>query len=170
MESGHLSQKTEKLPIGIVVRTRALSTASSPEHRNKGNSMISHAQTRRLGYNFGIAAQPAMAAQSAMAARSPGRESASTMLVRDTCPLTRAAWRGGLRVHRRTSEACHRRKRWGDRWHREVFKERLLQVISIAIQAAISRRVQRFKLSLRGRQQEEGRRAGLLASNTSIHQ
>ena len=47
-----------------------------------------------------------------------------------------------------------------------VFKERLLQVISVAIQVAISRRVQRYKLSLRGRQHEEGRRAGL-ASNTS---
>ena len=49
---------------------------------------------------------------------------------------------------------------------KEVFKERLLQVISVATQVAISRRDQRFKLSLRGRQQEEGRRAGL-ASNTS---
>ena len=48
-----------------------------------------------------------------------------------------------------------------------VFKERLLQVISVATQVAISRRVQRYKLSLRGRQHEEGRRAGL-ASNTSI--
>ena len=47
-----------------------------------------------------------------------------------------------------------------------VFKERLLQVISVATQVAISRRVQRYKLSLRGRQHEEGRRAGL-ASNTS---
>ena len=48
-----------------------------------------------------------------------------------------------------------------------VFKERLLlQVISVATQVAISRRVERYKLSLRGRQQEEGRRAGL-ASNTS---
>ena len=48
-----------------------------------------------------------------------------------------------------------------------VFKERLLQVISVATQqVAISRRVQRYKLSLRGRQHEEGSRAGL-ASNTS---
>ena len=47
-----------------------------------------------------------------------------------------------------------------------VFKERLLQVISVATQVAISRRVQRYKLSLRGRQHKEGRRAGL-ASNTS---
>ena len=38
-----------------------------------------------------------------------------------------------------------------------VFKERLLQVISVAAQVAISRRVQRSKLSLHGRQQEENR-------------
>ena len=45
-----------------------------------------------------------------------------------------------------------------------VFKERHFGGY---IQVAISRRVQRwYKLSLRGRQQEEGRRAGL-ASNTS---
>ena len=36
-----------------------------------------------------------------------------------------------------------------------VFKERLLQVISVATQVAISRRVQRYKLSLRGRQEAE---------------
>ena len=39
-----------------------------------------------------------------------------------------------------------------------VVKERLLQVISVATQVAISRRVQRYKLSLRGRQEAEGRR------------
>ena len=59
----------------------------------------------------------------------------------------------------------------GDRWHRKGssrndFFRRLLQVISGATQVAISRRVQRYKLSLRGRQQEEGKRAAL-ASNTS---
>ena len=37
-----------------------------------------------------------------------------------------------------------------------VFKERLLQVISVATQVAISRRVQRYKLALRGRQELEG--------------
>ena len=42
----------------------------------------------------------------------------------------------------------------------------MAQIISVAIQVAISRRVQRYKLSPRGCQQEEGRRAGL-ASNTS---
>ena len=46
-----------------------------------------------------------------------------------------------------------------------VFKERLLQVISVATQVAISRRVQRYKLSLRGRQREKGRRAGLINTN-----
>ncbi|CAB1117391.1 unnamed protein product [Ectocarpus sp. CCAP 1310/34] len=33
-----------------------------------------------------------------------------------------------------------------------VFKERLLQIVSVATQVAISRRVQRYKLALRGRQ------------------
>ena len=38
-----------------------------------------------------------------------------------------------------------------------VFKERLfVQVISVATEVAISRRVQRYKLSLRGRQEAEG--------------
>ena len=44
------------------------------------------------------------------------------------------------------------------------FKERLLQVISVATQVAISHRVQRYSLSLRGRQQEEGRSAGLAST------
>lgn len=38
-----------------------------------------------------------------------------------------------------------------------VIKERLRQVVSVATQVAISRRVQRYKLSLRGRQEIEGR-------------
>ena len=38
-----------------------------------------------------------------------------------------------------------------------VYKERLLQVISVATQVAISRRVQRYKLALRGRQEAVGR-------------
>ena len=36
-----------------------------------------------------------------------------------------------------------------------VFKKRLLQVIPVATQVAISRRVQRYKLELRGRQEAE---------------
>ncbi|CAB1113511.1 unnamed protein product [Ectocarpus sp. CCAP 1310/34] len=39
-----------------------------------------------------------------------------------------------------------------------VFKERLLQIVSVATQVAISRRVQRYKLALRGRQGAENRR------------
>ena len=39
-----------------------------------------------------------------------------------------------------------------------VFKERLLQIASVATQVAISRRVQRYKLALRGRQDAENRR------------
>ncbi|CAB1096631.1 unnamed protein product [Ectocarpus sp. CCAP 1310/34] len=39
-----------------------------------------------------------------------------------------------------------------------VFKERLLQIVSVATQVAISRRVQRYKLALRGRQDAENRR------------
>ncbi|CAB1113575.1 unnamed protein product [Ectocarpus sp. CCAP 1310/34] len=38
-----------------------------------------------------------------------------------------------------------------------VFKERLLQIVSVATQVAISRRVQRHKLALRGRQVAEKR-------------
>ncbi|CAB1107640.1 unnamed protein product [Ectocarpus sp. CCAP 1310/34] len=37
-------------------------------------------------------------------------------------------------------------------------KERLLQIVSVATQVAISRRVQRYKLALRGRQDAENRR------------
>ncbi|CAB1098594.1 unnamed protein product [Ectocarpus sp. CCAP 1310/34] len=39
-----------------------------------------------------------------------------------------------------------------------VFKERLLQIVSVATQVAISRRVQRYKLASRGRQDAEKRR------------
>ena len=39
---------------------------------------------------------------------------------------------------------------------KEVFKERRLQVISVATQVAISRKVQRYKLELGGRQEADG--------------
>ena len=37
-------------------------------------------------------------------------------------------------------------------------KERLLQIVSVATQVAISRRLQRYKLTLRGRQEVEDQR------------
>lgn len=45
-----------------------------------------------------------------------------------------------------------------------VFKKRLLQVVSVATQVAISGRVHRSKLALRGRQEAEGKRASMRRS------
>ena len=47
-----------------------------------------------------------------------------------------------------------------------VYKERLLQIVSVATQVAISRRVQRYKIGLRGRQEVEDQRTRS-TSNTS---
>ncbi|CAM9975371.1 unnamed protein product [Scytosiphon promiscuus] len=40
--------------------------------------------------------------------------------------------------------------------HKGVIKERLLHVISASTEVAISRRVHRYKLSMRGRQENQG--------------
>ena len=53
---------------------------------------------------------------------------------------------GGLRIHRRTSDALCRREAWrNDDPQKRACKERLLQVVSVATRVAISRRVQRYK-------------------------
>lgn len=52
----------------------------------------------------------------------------------------------------------------GNMARKGVMKERLLQVVSVATQVAISRRVQRYKLSLRGRQEMEGKTASFGSS------
>ena len=46
-----------------------------------------------------------------------------------------------------------------------VFKERFLEIISVATQVAVSRRVQRYKLALRGHQEAEG---SITASTSNI--
>ncbi|CAB1096152.1 unnamed protein product [Ectocarpus sp. CCAP 1310/34] len=48
-----------------------------------------------------------------------------------------------------------------------VFKERLLQIVSVATQVAISRRVQRYKLALRGRQDAENRQTRSTSNQSS---
>ena len=53
-----------------------------------------------------------------------------------------------------------KKREGGNMAQKGVIKERLLQVVSVATQVAISRRVQRYKLSLRGRQEIEGRATG----------
>ena len=101
----------------------------------------------------------------------PRRESVSTRLVRDTCPLTNAALnlppylavesfgRLGEEGYEFIDElATHAAggRDGGSTALKGVFKERLLQVISVATQVAIPRRAQRYKLALRGRQEAEG--------------
>ena len=57
----------------------------------------------------------------------------------------------------------------GNMARKGVLKERLLlQVVSVATQVAISRRVQRYKLSLRGRQEMEGRTASFGSSTPMV--
>ena len=48
----------------------------------------------------------------------------------------------------------------GTMTYKGVYKERLLQVVLAATQVAISRRVQRYKLALHGRQEVEDQRTG----------
>ncbi|CAB1104509.1 unnamed protein product [Ectocarpus sp. CCAP 1310/34] len=48
-----------------------------------------------------------------------------------------------------------------------VFKERLLQIVSVATQVAISRRVKRYKLALRGHQDAENRRTRSISNQST---
>ncbi|CAB1119999.1 unnamed protein product [Ectocarpus sp. CCAP 1310/34] len=48
-----------------------------------------------------------------------------------------------------------------------VFKEQLLQIVSVATQVAISRRVQTYKLALRGRQDEQANKIDLEPVNAN---
>ena len=65
------------------------------------------------------------------------------------------------RIHRLAVDECDRRKGWGEAAAQEgIDKERLLQIIAVISQAAISRRVHPYKLGLRDRQATRGRGGG----------
>ena len=88
VESGAPFTGEQNLSMDIVTRPGALSNSSSAEYRNKGILLdVTHTQTRKHRYTCGMAAQPTMDAQPEL----PRRESASTTLAQDTCPLTSAA-------------------------------------------------------------------------------
>ena len=124
-------------------------------------------QTRKLKHTCEMAARPVMGQQ----LKRPRRESVSTTLVQDTYVSF------DERSFKLTTLAVESFGRLGEEGYqfidelathaaggrdgesmalKGVFKERLLQVISVATQVAISRRVQRYKLALRGRQELEG--------------
>ena len=87
VESGAPFTGDQNLSMDIVVTTGALSNKSSAEYRNKGILLdVTHADPQAQ-VHCGTAAQPTMDAQP----EPPRRESASTTLAQDTCPLTSAA-------------------------------------------------------------------------------
>ncbi|CAB1114220.1 unnamed protein product [Ectocarpus sp. CCAP 1310/34] len=73
--------------LSMDIRPGAPRTHLLPGTATKEYSSMSHTQTRKHRYTCGTAARPAMESQP----KHPRRESVSTTLVRDTCPLTNAA-------------------------------------------------------------------------------
>ena len=108
--------------------------------------------------------------------------SASTTLAQDLCPLTSAALNlppylevesfgrlgeeGYEFIDELATHAAGGKHGRTMTTQKGVYKERLLQVVSVATQVTISTRVQRYKLALRGRQEVEDQRTRS-TSNTS---
>ncbi|CAB1098120.1 unnamed protein product [Ectocarpus sp. CCAP 1310/34] len=129
----------------IVIRPGALTNASSPGYRNKGILLdVIHADPQaQVHLRNGSATSDGTAAQASEARKRqhyarPGEEGYEFI---DELATHAVGGRDG-----------------GTIALKGVFKERLLQIVSVATQVAISRRVQRYKLALRGRQDAENRR------------
>ena len=125
VESGAPFTGEQNLSMDIVTRPGALSNSSSAEYRNKGILLdVTHADPQAQVHlrngsatNDGCAARTSEARKRQHYAR-PGHVSFDERSFKLTTLAVGGGklwppWRRGLRVHRRTSDACRGRERWG---------------------------------------------------------
>ncbi|CAB1119445.1 unnamed protein product [Ectocarpus sp. CCAP 1310/34] len=168
VESGAPFTGERNLSMDIVIRPGALTNASSPGYRNKGILLdVTHADPQAQVHlrngsatSDGIAAQASEARKRQHYAR-PGHVSFDERSFKLTTLAVESFGRLGEEGYEFIDElATHAvgGRDGGTMALKGVFKERLLQIVSVATQVAISRRVQRYKLAFRGRQDAENRR------------
>ncbi|CAB1110064.1 unnamed protein product [Ectocarpus sp. CCAP 1310/34] len=168
VESGAPFTGERNLSMDIVIRPGALTNASSPGYHNKGILLdVTHADPQAQVHlrngsatSDGIAAQASEARKRQHYAR-PGHVSFDERRFKLTTLAVESFGRLGEEGYEFIDElATHAvgGRDGGTMALKGVFKERLLQIVSVATQVAISRRVQRYKLALRGRQDAENRR------------
>ncbi|CAB1115520.1 unnamed protein product [Ectocarpus sp. CCAP 1310/34] len=168
VESGAPFTGERNLSMDIVIRPGALTNASSPGYRNEGILLdVTHADPQAQVHlrngsatSDGIAAQASEARKRQHYAR-PGHVSFDERSFKLTTLAVESFGRLGEEGYEFIDElATHAvgGRDGGTMALKGVFKERLLQIVSVATQVAISRRVQRYKLALRGRQDAENRR------------
>jgi len=162
LESGAPFTTERNLSMDIVVRRGALRDASSPEYRNKGILLdVTHADPQAQVHlrggsatNDGTAAQTSEARKRRHYAR-PGHvsfdERSFKLVTFAVESFGRLGEEGYEFIDQIATHAVGGRN-GGNMSRRGIVKERILQVVSVATQVAISRRVHRYKLSLRGRQ------------------
>ncbi len=162
LESGAPFTTERNLSMDIVVRRGALRDASSPAYRNKGILLdVTHADPQAQVHlrggsatNDGKAAQTSEARKRRHYAR-PGHVSFDERSFKLTTFAVESFGRLGEEGYKFIDElATHAAggRNGPNMCRRGIIKERILQVVSVATQVAISRRVHRYKLSLRGRQ------------------
>ena len=169
VESGAPFTGERNLSMDIVVRPGALRNASSSVSRNKGILLdVTHADPQaQVHLRNGSATSDGTAAQASEARKRqhyarPGHVSFDERSFKLTTIAVESFGRLGEEGYDFINElATHvaNGREGRNMAQKGVIKERLLQVVSVATQVAISRRVQRYKLSLRGRQDFEGSRA-----------
>ncbi|CAB1120916.1 unnamed protein product [Ectocarpus sp. CCAP 1310/34] len=153
----------------IVIRPGALASASSPAYRHKGILLdVTHADPQaQVHLRNGGATSDGTAAQASEARKRqhyarPGHVSFDERSYKLTTLALKSFGRLGEEGYEFIDElATHAAggRHGGTMTQKGFYKERLLQVVSVATQVAISRRVvQRYKLALRGRQDAENRR------------
>ena len=166
VESGAPFTGERHLSMDIVTRPGALRNASSSVYRNKGILLdVTHADPQaRVHLRNGSATRDGTAAQASEARKRqhyarPGQVSFDERSFKLTTFAVESFGRLGEEGYEFINElATHAAggRDGGNLTLKGIFQERLLQVVSVATQVAISRRVHRYQLSLRGRQEAQG--------------
>lgn len=167
VESGAPFTAERNLSMDIVIRPGALRNASSAVYRHKGILLdVTHADPQaQVHLRNGSATSDGTAAQASEARKRqhyarPGHVSFDERSFKLTTLAVESFGRLGEEGYKFIDEvATHvaTGREGGSIAHKGVIKERFLQIVSVATQVAISRRIQRYKLSLWGRQEVAGR-------------
>lgn len=178
VESGAPFTGNRNLSMDVVVRPGAMRNASSPTFRHKGILLdVTHADPQaQVHLRNGSAASDGIAALTSEARKRqhyarPGQVSFDERSFKLTTLAVESFGRLGEEGYDFINElATHAAggRDGGNMARKGVFKDRLLQVVSVATQVAISRRVQRYKLSLRGRQEFENRASATTNSTPMV--